>query len=190
MNQGPAAAVDAETLSKLSQFRAQRRSEEDSTTEAAGNLAARAPAGDRLTVGGAKLTPGSTNEAGAKLLSTSQREALSARLKDARAAAGDLKDEADNQTPQTYYSVPDTVNAINTTPNNGGDRKLQSSCTSGGVTVTSSEFPLLEGCLAEIDIFTNDGFEYLSLTGLIIADVPAGFTEVCFSSIFVVPFAI
>lgn len=38
--------------------------------------------------------------------------------------------------------------------------------------MTSSEFPQLEGCLEEVDIYTNDGFEYLSATGLIITVVP------------------
>ena len=48
-----------------------------------------------------------------------------------------------------------------------------SSCAVGsGVTVTSSEFPLLEGCLEEVDIYNNDGFEYLSATGIIVTVVP------------------
>lgn len=51
------------------------------------------------------------------------------------------------------------------TPTPGG------SCAEGsGVTVTSSDFPLLEGCLAEIDLFTNEGPEFLSGTGIIVYD--------------------
>ena len=35
--------------------------------------------------------------------------------------------------------------------------------------MTSSEFPLLEGCLAEIDVFEGGEVEFLSDTGIIIA---------------------
>ncbi len=80
------------------------------------------------------------------------REALSARLGRARvpaagagaAASGDL---------------------------GGGRRKLQAACADGsGVFVTSSEFPELEGCLAEVDVYINTNeIEFLSDTGLIVA---------------------
>jgi len=43
-------------------------------------------------------------------------------------------------------------------------------CVAGaGVNVTSSEFPELEGCLAEIDLYLNNEVEFASDTGLIIA---------------------
>ena len=38
-----------------------------------------------------------------------------------------------------------------------------------GVTVTSSEFPELEGCLAEVDLYVNNEVEFVSDTGLIVA---------------------
>lgn len=52
-----------------------------------------------------------------------------------------------------------------------GHRKLQeTTCGVGsGVSVTSSEFPLLEGCLDEIDLYINSEFEFISSTGIIIS---------------------
>jgi len=48
------------------------------------------------------------------------------------------------------------------------------------VFVTSSEFPMLEGCLSEIEIFAGGEIEYLNEagTGVIYATVPTGQTEV------------
>lgn len=56
----------------------------------------------------------------------------------------------------------------------GGRRRLQdTTCATGsGVFVTSSEFPLLEGCLFEGDIYTNNEVEFQSDTGIIIARRP------------------
>ena len=43
-------------------------------------------------------------------------------------------------------------------------------CAAGsGVTVTSSDFPDLEGCLEEIDLYVNNEVEFVSDTGLILA---------------------
>lgn len=48
-------------------------------------------------------------------------------------------------------------------------------CAAGaGVSVTSSEFPQVEGCLVETDIYDNDGVEYVSATGAIFSGVPEG----------------
>lgn len=60
------------------------------------------------------------------------------------------------------------------TPTPGG------SCAAGsGVTVTSSEFPLLEGCLAEL-VFDGGEVEFQSDTGVIFAFIADGQTVVSF----------
>lgn len=154
-------------FSKLGHFRTQKRGEEDVSTGTASVPAAQAPivagaqlvapAGKRLARrGGAEVAPASASEGGVKFMSTSQREVLLARLKVARATAGDVEGKADDQPPQkivgTYYTADDTTNAAG---DGAGRRKLQTCADGSGVTVTSSEFPLLEGCLAE---FEDDRF--------------------------------
>lgn len=64
---------------------------------------------------------------------------------------------------------------------NGGVRRKLQSCSAGsGVTVTSSEFPVLEGCLIETEVFVNFQVEYVTEDGLgiIVAFVPTGYFEV------------
>lgn len=57
-----------------------------------------------------------------------------------------------------------------------------SSCAAGsGVSVTSSEYPKLEGCLEEADVFSKDGVEFWSATGVIASVVPDGEVTVCAS---------
>lgn len=167
----PLLGLNQSALSKLSRFRAHKIGEEEG---AASVLAARTPADERLALEGTRFSAASANGGGVKLMSASQREALSARLKAATAAAGDLDGEADDQPPQkivgTYHSAGDITNA---SPDGGGRRKLQTCSDGSGVTVTSSEFPLLEGCLDEFEDtrFANGQVEFLSSTGLIVSSL-------------------
>ncbi len=124
---------------------------------------------------------------GLKLVSPASRESLSKRLKDARfstaAAAGEEEVGAvDNgirhmsKSSRESLKVAARVSAASPASGDngggGGHRGLQttSSCTAGSsVFVTSSEFPLMEGCLAELDLYINNEVEWVSDTGLIIA---------------------
>lgn len=171
-SQGSPGALDDATLSKLSQFRDQRRREEDHTAEATGLPAAHAPAGKILTVAGSKLTVVSASGTGERLASASKHEALSARLKDLRAAVGALEGKATRQPPPEMLGASYvTANDITKASDHGARRNLQTCPDGSGVTVTSPEFPLLEGCLEESEDsrFANDHVEFSSDTGAIIS---------------------
>ena len=171
LNQGFAGALDDATVAKLGQSRAQRRSEGDRTTETTRVHAAHAPAGERVpVVADSKVTVASETGAGMKRpMPASLGESVSASVKGARAAAGELEGKAGID----YFSANDVTNAFS---NGSGRRKLQESCPEGsGVTVTSSEFPLLEGCLQESEgaRFLNSHVEFSSDTGLIVSGLSA-----------------
>lgn len=124
--------------------------------------------------------------AGFKRMSPASDDALSARRKDAQVAAptaagavGDLSGKTSfEMVAGAYYTAgkPD-ANANNTvTASDSGGRKLQgTTCTADSFSVTSSEFPLLEGCLSEIEIFEGGFIEYLNEagTGFVYATVPS-----------------
>eukprot|EP00903_Cladosiphon_okamuranus_P011462 g10796.t1 len=174
-NQVSARVLDDATLAQLSPLRAQRGSKEGHATEAASVSipAAHSPAGKRAAVAGAKLNTVNAKGTVAKLLPTAQGEALSMRLEEFRATAGDLEGKAAPR-PSQMGDLPGTFMGANdiTRASETGSRRKQQTCADGsGVTVTSSLFPLLEGCLEESHDwrFINNHVEFISATGLIVS---------------------
>ena len=181
-------SIEEAARSKLSRFHAEHQGSDLLPASGAASVAdARAPPapGAELVAPAGRRSasrkdirdaPTSTTGAHVKPMSASQRKALSARATDLRAAAGELegKAEAEDQPRQKmagtdYYPAYDVTHA---SPDGGGGRKLQSCAVGSGVTVTSSEFPLLEGCLQEFD------GDFASATGAILGLVPDGATSV------------
>ena len=119
----------------------------------------------------AQVSVASADKAGAggiRLMPTASRGAGLERLKDARVAAAD---------GAAVAAGGDT--------DGGEHRELQgTTCASGsGVFVTSSEYPLLEGCLFEVELLDstiNDEIEYQTVAGqgFIYATTFVGETEV------------
>eukprot|EP00752_Nemacystus_decipiens_P018688 g16752.t1 len=110
------------------------------------------------------------------------QHALLARPKDAEvtAAGGDLAGKATGfeMVADTYYKS-NATNGDSNGDTDGGRRQLQTCSAGSGIFVTSSEFPNLEGCMSEFDIFEGGEIEYLTEDGLgiIFAAQPTGLTE-------------
>lgn len=111
---------------------------------------------------GTALTTATTNTGLArKLPSPVELHSFSTRLKDA------FKNFRPDLVRAAY--TPGNSNKDSSSNNNGFRRKLQTCAAGSGVTVTSSLFPLMEGCLVEDDIFVGGEIEYDGDTGLILA---------------------
>ena len=105
-------------------------------------------------------------------------------------AAGVFPDGTDDYATSTTFGVDCGCDGSATTsetpapltPATSPTPSAGDACAAGsGVSVTSSEFPNLEGCMAEIEVFDeNDEIEYLTESGLgvILSFLPTGYTEV------------
>eukprot|EP00752_Nemacystus_decipiens_P002667 g2495.t1 len=108
--------------------------------------------------------------------------ALLARPRDAEvtAAGGDLAGRAAAfETMGANYYQADNQSDTTALVNNGGHRQLQTCADGSSIFVTSSEFPNLEGCMSEVEIFEGGEVEYLTEEGLgiIYSTTPTGETE-------------
>ena len=127
--------------------------------------------------------PKATIASDVKASQVASHHALVARPKDAEvtAAGGELAGKVADFKISTgaNYRIGNTTTGGD---NNGGRRQLQI-CTDGSsIFITSSEFPILEGCLSETEIFAGGEIEYITESGLgfIYAAEPDGMTEVLF----------
>eukprot|EP00903_Cladosiphon_okamuranus_P011461 g10795.t1 len=164
--------------SQLSHFRAQLWNGEAHTAGTARVPGARSPSAtgvERVEPAGTHVVPpegvraAPTSATGAheRLTTASERQALSMRVKEAKDGAGDLMGKAADQPPQKTVGTDYSAHDVTDPSSNGGRRRELQSCPDGsGVTVTSSEFPLLEGCLPEV-AYADGAVEFISSTGAI-----------------------
>ncbi|CAN0500726.1 unnamed protein product, partial [Ectocarpus sp. 12 AP-2014] len=66
------------------------------------------------------------------------------------------------------------INHTKNTDNRDRYRRLQTCAEGSGVTVTSSMFPLLEGCLVEMDLVEGGEVEFVGETGVIASELNSG----------------
>ncbi len=136
--------------------------------------------------GGAGAAGGSAGGAGggSKLLSRASRKGLTARLKRVAASpastdrGGVNLEVLSERLKNTRFRAPP---ALAVAGGGGVRRKLQSCPEGSGVTVTSSEFPQLDGCLVETELDdTNGEVEYVTESGqgVIYSVTPTGYAEV------------
>lgn len=89
-------------------------------------------------------------------------------VEDRKKRRAHLSRDTDTQLRKARASL---VNRAKNTDNHDRYRQLQTCAEGSGVTVTSSLFPLLEGCLFEMDMFVGGYVEFVGDTGMIASEL-------------------